>query len=134
MKTRTVIAIVGAGIGAHIILTELKKRMPDIHVVDKLPMNYNAVTIPPIGIFILKGQAGNQDLLNHEMIHWKQYQESGLFPYYYNYMKGMIVNGYDLHPMEQEARANEDPECRTNYTACVRGGQARTVYNPTFRT
>lgn len=89
--------------------------------------------MPPVGIYVKASQQANAELLKHELIHWQQYQRMGLLPYYFNYTKGMIMQGYDKHPMEMEARANETEFCKNNYTACVRNGTARTVSNGKFR-
>lgn len=133
MKVKTIIGIGGAMMAIHFILREIRKNQPDIHYVENIPGNYNAVTIPPAGIFISQDQAGNEALLKHEMIHWQQYQRMGLGPYYFNYFKGLIEHGYDQHPMEQEARQNETPFVQVNYTEAVRKGIAKTIQNPNFR-
>lgn len=66
------------------------------------------------------------------MVHRHQYQRMGLIPYYWNYAKDYIVHGYELHPMEQEARFAEDDYCKTNYVECVRTGKAKTVQSEKF--
>jgi len=95
--------------------------------------NFNARTIPPMGIFISKGQEQNNNLLKHELIHWEQYQRLGLLGFYYEYFKGE-ENGYDLNPLEIEARqrTGENDFAIYNYTYAVRNGLANTVYNPDF--
>lgn len=98
-------------------------------MVKKLPFNYNAITVPPFGIFSTSNEVA---LIEHERVHWQQYQRMGLLPYYINYAIGS-AQGYDANPMEMEARANETDYCRANYTACVRSGQAKTIANPRFR-
>jgi len=125
---------IGAGLlVAHLILRQLRKQQPTINYVDRVPLNFNAVTVPPIGIYINKNQQANAALLKHELVHWQQYQRMGLLNYYLQYAKGHLVNGYDLNPMEIEARANESDYCKANYTSCVRNGTANTVQLKTFR-
>lgn len=100
-----------------------------IYYVKKLPYNYNAICIPPFGIFIKSDQASNRNLIIHELIHWEQYRKIGLLNYiYYN-----LVSNYDNNILEIEARFNENEFCKKNYTFCVRNGLAKTVYNKNFR-
>ncbi len=99
----------------------------------KLPTNYNAHTLPPFGIFLDKTQRGNANLLAHEQKHWAQYQKLGLLSYYGLYAYQYVKFGYDKHPMEIEARQNEDLYCQENYTQCVRDGKSNTVKNKKFR-
>jgi len=103
--------------------------------VKKLPFNYNAITVPPIGIFIQDEDFGNETLLNHELVHWEQYQRNGLLMYYIRYFAQMAFQGYDNSTFEIEARqrTGEKPECIRNYTECVRNGTALTVHDPNFR-
>ncbi len=125
--------LIGAGLFiAHLALKQLRKKQPTIYYKEKLPFNYNALTVPPFGIYIKQEHEGNSALFQHELIHWRQYQRMGLVPYYFNYAVGM-ASGYDNHPMEKEARANESEYCQNNYTECVRNGTANTVHNSTFR-
>lgn len=131
-KSTNILFIAGGVLALHFILREYRKREPDIHVQDQLPFGFNAVTIPPLGIFVRADQAGNKNLLDHEMVHWHQYQRMGLIPYYWKYAVGYLQHGYELHPMEQEARFNEDEYCRTHYVECVRSGKAKTVQSEKF--
>lgn len=133
MKMQTMIGVGLGVLAVHIVLSELRKKEPAIYYLEKLPGNYNGMTIPPVGIIIKADQAGNTELLDHEIVHWRQFQRMGLFPYYFNYMKGYLQQGYDKHPMEREARISESSYCRENYTECVRSGTAKTVFNPNFR-
>lgn len=104
-----------------------------IYYTDALSNNYNAQTIPPFGIFIKTSELGNDELLNHELIHWQQFKEKGLLSFYYQYIKQLIKFGYDKAPFEKQARINESDFCIENYTFCVKNGLAQTVYNPEFR-
>lgn len=104
-----------------------------VYYVDSIAANFNARTIPPLGIFIKKSQKNNTALLNHELIHWNQFKNLGLLGFYTTYITEHIKNGYDLNRLEIEARKNESNYCRNNFTACVRSGESKTVYNPNFR-
>ena len=86
-----------------------------IYYVDKLPGNYRGMTIPPLGIFILKKHRGNKKILEHDLVHWMQYKKIGLLDFYVKYFLQFIYFGYDKMPMEIEARKNEPIEVQTNY-------------------
>jgi hypothetical protein len=132
MKTALIIGAVA--ILAKVMLEELAKREPKVFITEKLPFSYNALTVPPVGIFITRDNVNNKALLDHERIHWQQYQHMGLIGYYYRYIGGALVHGYDRHPMELQARGNESEYCQNNYTECVRSGAANTIQNKNFRT
>ena len=104
-----------------------------VYYVDKLTGGFNGRTIPPFGIYILKSQKGNSNILEHEKIHWKQFKNLGLFGFYSRYMLETFKNVYDLNKLEIEARNIESEYCKKNYTTCVRSGKAKTIYNPNFR-
>ena len=134
MKTSTIIIGTTAVVGFLALFNSVQKKNnnPKIFVKKKLSGNYNARTIPPFGIWITEAQKNNQELIKHELIHWKQYQQKGLLKFYLDYKKQLDQYGYDNMPMEIEARANENDFCKTNYTYCVRNGLAKTVFNPKF--
>lgn len=137
MKTgHILIAIAGTSVLGFIIYNNIQKKLPSppIRFKKTLAKNYNALTIPPFGIYIKESEKDNQKLIAHEIVHWKQYQKMGLLNYYFSYFKQLKEYGYDNMPMEQEARKNESEYCRENYTECVRTGDASTVHNPIFRT
>jgi len=77
---------------------------------------YRAMTIPPFGIFIKKQYKNNQKTLNHEMVHWRQYQKLGLLMFYFQYFKQFVKYGYDKMPMEIEARYEEDEYTKRHYS------------------
>jgi hypothetical protein len=93
---------------------------------------FNGFIIPPFGIFIKESERDNKLLLEHEMVHWKQYQREGLIGFPLNYAIEAIQKGYDKNKYEIEARFREDCYCQENYTECIRTGKA-TAYNPKFR-
>jgi len=106
---------------------------PTIIGVRYLPGNYNAITIPPFGIYVLNEHLENSNLINHELVHWQQYKAMGMLKYYATYLKEFFQYGYDAMPMELQARFNESELCRANYSECVRNGTAKTVTNKNFR-
>jgi hypothetical protein len=91
------------------------KKEPKIFYVEKLIPPFRGMTIPPFGIFIKKQYKGDESILNHDKIHWKQYQRMGLFLYYFRYLIQLILIGYDTMPMEMEARQNETEKDKWNY-------------------
>lgn len=107
---------------------------PKIYYSKNLLFGHNAMTIAPIGIFIKESEKENAALLQHELIHWEQYCSRGMFLFYLDYLLGLLHNGYDLHPMELEARSNENDFSKYNYTYAVRNGLANTIFDPNFRT
>lgn len=112
-----------------------RKSDPKIYVVKTISGNYNARTIPPFGIYVIEAEKDNKRLIEHEMEHWKQFQQSGLLGFMFNYAKDNLENGYDGNEYEIKARAiaGESVYCQNNYTECVRDGLSKTVYNPDFR-
>lgn len=131
------ILLAGAvGIGLVALMVKNRKSLtskPDLFLKSSLPGNYNAMTLPPIGIFVRADQSNNAELLQHELVHWQQYQRMGLLRYYGTYLDQLFTDGYDRMALEMEARGNETPYCRQNYTQCVRSGTAKTVSNQRFR-
>ena len=108
---------------------------PKIFYIEHSKINYDAQTLPPIGIFILKEYTQNKMLRDHELIHWKQYRRMGAILFYLKYITEYLLFGYDKHPMEIEARikTGEKEECIKNMTNCIRSGKAKTVFNKEFR-
>lgn len=104
-----------------------------IYYQDELPGGYNAITWPPIGIFIRTDQLGNNALIAHELVHWYQYQQRGSVIFYLQYLGELITYGYDHMPLELQARFLESDAVKYRYTEAVRNGEALTVYNPNFR-
>jgi len=69
-----------------------------------IPGSQMAATIPPFGIFIEEKYRNNTDLLNHESVHWDQYNRMGLLGFYRTYISEYIKYGRKYGPMEVEAR------------------------------
>ena len=91
------------------------KREPKIRYVQWVLPPFRAMTIPPFGIFIKKEFEGDKQILEHDLIHWKQYERMGLFMYYFRYFMQLLLIGYDTMPMEMEARQGDDDETKWNY-------------------
>ena len=135
MKTQHILTAVGIFTGLAIIYNAYQRRRKDIPIFTRksLVKDYNARTIPPFGIYVKESEKDNQALIEHEKVHWKQYQKKGLINFYSQYANELKQYGYDKMPMEKDARKNETEYCKENYTECVRKGTAKTVYNPNFR-
>lgn len=63
---------------------------------------FHAITLPPFGIF-LAASAQNQSTIDHELVHWKQWQRMGTIGFYITYIWGWLKYGYRNNPMEIEA-------------------------------
>ncbi len=135
MKSSSIFWGVAAVFAVDFLIAKANK-IPTITYKEKLPYNYNAITIPPFGIKIQNEDKNNQRLLDHELTHWQQYRKTGAILYYLRYGTEKLLFGYDKMPMEIEARkkAGENNYCSTNYTQSVRNGTAKTVYDKKFRT
>jgi len=96
------------------VLNYIKKK-PKIYYVNKTIGPFRAMTIPPFGIFIKKEHKGDDQILAHDLIHWKQYERMGFLMYYFRYFVQLILIGYDTMPMEMEARQFDDEKTKWNY-------------------
>lgn len=88
---------------------------PKIKYVNWLLPPFRAMTVPPFGIFIKKEFKADKQILEHDLIHWAQYQRMGLFLYYFRYFMQLLLIGYDTMPMEMEAWQNDDEHTKWNY-------------------
>ena len=135
MKLQT--KLIAGGIVAFLIYAEKQRKNnnPKIFIRKKLIGGYNGYAAIPFGIFIKESEKDNKMLIEHEMVHWRQFQREGLIPFLINYGLEALKNGYDKNKYEIEARelSGEKKECVTNYTECIRLGLAETVNNPQFR-
>lgn len=93
----------------------MKNKKPKIYYVKWVIPPFRAMTIPPFGIFIKAEFKDDKQIINHDLIHWKQYRRMGLFMFYFRYFIQLIIIGYDTMPMEMEARKNEDEDTQWNY-------------------
>jgi hypothetical protein len=67
----------------------------------------DAVTLPPWGIYVRPERMNDVALLQHEQVHWAQWQRMGTLRFYTTYLWQLWLHGYDNHPMEHEARKAE---------------------------
>jgi hypothetical protein len=65
---------------------------------------FAGVTLPPVSIFILEERMQDEALIQHEKVHWAQYQRMGFFRFYATYVWQVLRYGYHNAPMEREAR------------------------------
>lgn len=86
-----------------------------IYYVESLPGKFRGMCIPPLGIFILKKYKGNEKILHHDLIHWRQFRKMGFLDFYVSYIAQFIFYGYDKMPMEIEARQREKNYLKNNY-------------------
>jgi hypothetical protein len=93
----------------------MRKKRTRIFYVSILVPPFAAMTIPPFGIFILKKHKGNNRILRHDLIHWRQYKRMGAVMYYLRYILQLLIIGYDTMPMEMEARQGEKEYVKWNY-------------------
>jgi hypothetical protein len=126
-------SIIGTIVFIAYCMKQRKNDNPKIFLRKKLVNNYNSNMLPPFGVFIKESEKDNQVLIEHELMHWNQFQRDGLIPFLVNYSKEASQKGYDKNLYEIEARTKETGYCKENYTECVRNGTAKTVYNPNFR-
>ena len=90
---------------------------------------FRGMTIPPLGIFIHTRHKDNHKILEHDLIHWKQYKRMGLFLFYFRYFIQLLIIGYDTMPMEMEARQNEIEQDKWNYRKKFHQQHANTINN-----
>ncbi len=65
---------------------------------------FRAIMIPHIGIFIKQDYKDDTILLQHELVHYKQYKRMGSLLFIIRYLFQLILIGYDSMPLELEAR------------------------------
>ncbi|KAB8153392.1 hypothetical protein EZY14_009170 [Kordia sp. TARA_039_SRF] len=123
-------------LGTLYVYNEIQKtKEPPVYYTERIVGGFNGITIPPFGIFIKESERENQMLLDHEIVHWNQYQREGLFNFLKNYYAEHRENGYDNNSYEIEARllSGEKIQCLKNYTNCIKSGTALTAHNSNFR-
>lgn len=65
---------------------------------------FDAITLPPVGIYVKEERMNDAVLIRHEMCHWEQYKRMGVFKFYALYLWYSMRYGYWNNPMEIEAR------------------------------
>lgn len=66
--------------------------------------HFDAITLPPLGIYVKAERMNDEILIRHEMCHWNQYQRMGAVKFYGLYLWYSLRYGYWMNPMEVEAR------------------------------
>lgn len=66
--------------------------------------HFDAITLPPFGIYVKAERMNDEILIRHEMCHWAQYQRMGAVKFYAMYLWYSLRYGYWMNPMEVEAR------------------------------
>jgi hypothetical protein len=102
----------------------------------KYTFNYNGFIIPYVGIVLnssVRGVRGEDVLIEHEKVHYKQFEKYGAILFILLYLMDVMYHSYDLSLFEIEARFAEDNFAKYNYTYAVRNGLAKTPHNPNFR-
>jgi hypothetical protein len=92
----------------YIFCKELNRYVPIYYVKnDRIPI-FRAIMIPHIGIFIKDKYKYDKCLLEHEIIHYRQYKRMGSFMFLLRYIFQLILIGYDTMPLELEARQTDE--------------------------
>lgn len=65
---------------------------------------FDAITLPPFGIYVKAERMNDEVLIRHEMCHWGQYERMGAVKFYVMYLWYSMRYGYWNNPMEIEAR------------------------------
>lgn len=97
-------------------------KQPEIRYL-KWKFRHRGITLPPLGIFVRSDHRNNRKVLNHENVHWQQYQQMGLWMFYYTYIMQWLKYGYDRMPMEIEARYEEDEYAKKHYSKVYLSGK-----------
>jgi hypothetical protein len=64
------------------------------------------------GIYVRAGYWGERELVVHELVHTRQYEQMGGFePFLQKYLTECLTIGYPENPMEQEARRIAEEIC-----------------------
>ena len=70
-------------------------------------VGFAGITLPPFGVYILAERLDDEALRKHELAHWQQAADLGVFKFYVKYLWLLARHGYQRHPMEIEARVAE---------------------------
>ncbi len=87
-----------------IIFPFIRKTTPRFYNSSWFPLYFRGIMIPFIGIIIRDKYIADNELHQHELIHWNQFQRMGLVMFLFRYLFQLIFIGYDTMPMEMEAR------------------------------
>ncbi len=105
-KKKIILIITGSILLLLLIYSFIKRKgSPKIYLVSGPGgRGFNAITLPPFGIFLDKNRTQPPNVILHESTHWKQYQEQGLLGFYLGYLANSIIHGYSHNPYEVAAR------------------------------
>ena len=82
-KKKKILIGVGVGLAALTVYSLYQKaNKPNLYIRNSLPFGANAITLPPVGVFVDKNHAADIDTLNQTLCDWERYQRSGWFLYY----------------------------------------------------
>ena len=82
-KKKKILIGVGVGLAALTVYSLYQKaNKPNLYIRNSLPFGANAITLPPVGVFVDKNHAADVDTLNQTLCDWERYQKSGWFFYY----------------------------------------------------
>lgn len=87
--------------------------VPRFFTVPWLPGTIEAVTLPPLGIVILKRSRQNPELIKNELGHWDQYEEWGLLRFYWTVLTEYAIYGRFAAPVEADATNRGGKRCPT---------------------
>ena len=68
---------------------------------------FGGICLPPRAVYILPSRMGDQGLIAHEAVHWRQWERYGTLKYYFGYLYLLIRYGYRKHPWEIEANKKD---------------------------
>jgi hypothetical protein len=65
---------------------------------------FGGICLPPFGVYLLPSRMQDHQLIAHEAVHWRQWEQRGTIGYYFGYLYLLLRHGYRNHPWEIEAR------------------------------
>lgn len=68
---------------------------------------FTGITLPPLGMFLLRERFNDEQLRRHEEVHWEQAQRLGVVRFYALYLWYSVRYGYRNNPLEVEARERD---------------------------
>ncbi len=99
----------------RVLFPAIKDSNPRHYVSNWFPLYFRAIMIPFIGIIFRRGNEFDDVLIEHEIIHWKQFERMGFIMFIIRYILQLICLGYDTMPMEMEARQKLPDSIKWNY-------------------
>jgi len=89
-------------------------KTPRIYTCRWLPLgrDTDAITLPPLGIFVRSQYAEDSWLIAHELHHWKQARRLGVLRFYWRIVCEYLKYGHKNSPLEKEANKAADRALR----------------------